>query len=68
MLRDTKEIIPGEKENKIIEEVDEDTNQSQSGNILLNPLNTLVNTRIKIKIIKRIFQKILKVNFQTFPI
>ena len=49
VLRDTKEIIPGEKENKIIEEVDEDTNQSQSGNILLNPLNPLVNTRIKNK-------------------
>ena len=49
VLRDTKDIIPGEKENKIIEEVDEDTNQSQSGNILLNPLNPLVNTRIKNK-------------------
>ena len=45
-LHDTKEIIPSGKENKIIEEVDEDTNQSQNGNILLNPL---VNTRIKNK-------------------
>ena len=48
-LHNTKEIIPGGKENKIIEEVDEDTNQSQNGNILLNPLNPLVNTRIKNK-------------------
>ena len=47
VLHDKKEIIPGGKENKIIEEVDEDTNQSQNGNILLNPINPIVNTRIK---------------------
>ena len=49
VLHDTKEIIPSEKENKIIEEFDEDTNQSQNGNILLNPLNPIVNTRTKNK-------------------
>ena len=40
-------LVSSRKENKIIEEVDEDTNQSQNGNILLNPLNPSVNTRIK---------------------